>query len=216
MEFVRIEPGTFQMGSASGDDDEKPVHKVTLSKGFDLQTTEVTQAQWEAVMGKNPSSFKGPDRPVEQVSWNDVQAFLAKLNAKENTTRYRLPTEAEWEYACRAGGLEPDAAPDLDAVAWREANSSKRTQPVGRKKPNPWGLYDMRGNVWEWVQDWIGPYAPGAQTDPQGPPSGGQYRGMRGGSWKLDFATRFRAAFRGGAEPGHRSDSIGFRCVRGL
>lgn len=216
MEFVRIGPGSFQMGSERGDDDERPVHQVTLSKAFELQTTEVTQAQWEAVMGTNPSGFKGPDRPVEQVSWNDVQAFLAKLNAKENTNRYRLPTEAEWEYACRAGGLEPDAAPDLNAVAWSAANSANATQPVGRKKPNAWGLYDMRGNVWEWVQDWIGPYAPGAETDPQGARGGSKYRGMRGGSWRLDVLTRFRCAYRGGAEPNHRSNSIGFRCARGL
>ena len=105
---------------------------------------------------------------MEQVSWDDVQVFLKKLNAKENSTRYRLPSEAEWEYACRAGGREPDVAPNLDEVAWRAGNSSGTTHPVGQKKPNAWGLYDMSGNVWEWVQDWIGPYSPASQTDPQG------------------------------------------------
>lgn len=216
MEFVRIEPGTFQMGSEAGDADEKPVHQVTLSKGFELQTTEVTQAQWEAVMGSNPSTFKGANLPVEQVSWEDAQAFLKRLNAREKTARYRLPTEAEWEYACRAGGREPDKAPDLDAVAWSARNSGKRTRPVGSRAPNAWGLYDMRGNVWEWVQDWIGPYAPGAQIDPQGARAGAKYRGMRGGSWRLDVLTRFRCAYRGGAEPNHRSSAIGFRCARSL
>lgn len=216
MEFVRIQPGSFKMGSAAGDDDEKPVHQVTLTKGFELQTTEVTQAQWQAVMGKNPSTFKGSDLPVEQVSWDDVQVFLKKLNAKESSTRYRLPTEAEWEYACRTGGREPDVAPNLDEVAWRAGNSSGTTHPVGQKKPNAWGLYDMRGNVWEWVQDWIGPYSPASQTDPQGAGGGATYRGMRGGSWMLDFVTRFRCAFRGGAKPDHRGDSIGFRCARSL
>lgn len=216
MEFVRIEAASFQMGSETGDEDEKPVHQVILSKGFELQTTEVTQAQWEAVMGSNPSGFKGADRPVEQVSWNEVQTFLTRLNAKENTTRYRLPTEAEWECACKAGGEEPDAAIDLNAAAWNAANSANATQPVGRKAPNAWGLYDMRGNVWEWVQDWIGPYPPGAQTDPQGAPAGARYRGMRGGSWRLDVAARFRCAYRGGAAPNHGSNGIGFRCARGL
>lgn len=215
MEFVRIEPGSFNMGSDAGDTDEKPVHQVTLTKGFELQTTEVTQAQWQAVMGNNPSAFKGQNLPVEQVSWTEVQVFLKKLNAKENSTRYRLPTEAEWEYACRAGGREPDVAPNLDAVAWRAGNSSGTTHPVGLKKPNAWGLYDMRGNVWEWVQDWIGTYPAAAQVDPQGAGSA-TYRGMRGGSWRLDILTRFRCAYRGGSKPDHRGNSIGFRCARSL
>jgi len=118
MKFVWIEPGSFQMGSQHGDADERPVHEVTLTKGFYLQATEVTQDQWVAVMGSNPSYFKGPDRPVEQVNWNDVQEFLQRLNEKEKDSRYRLPTEAEWEYACRAGSQEPDVAANLDEVAW--------------------------------------------------------------------------------------------------
>src|ERR1035437_2289810 len=144
MKFVRIESGWFKMGSDSGDAGEKPVHEVTLSKGFYLQATEVTQAQWEAVMGSNPSDFKGPERPVESVSWDDAQEFLKKLNAKEKDTGYRLPSEAGWEYACRAGGQEPDIAPNLGEVAWWGENSGSETHPAGQKKPNAWGLYDMQ------------------------------------------------------------------------
>jgi formylglycine-generating enzyme required for sulfatase activity len=184
MKFVWIDPVTFRMGSDDKNPDEKPAHMVTLSKGFYLQTTEVTQRQWEAVMGTNPSQFKGPDRPVETVSWEDAQEFLKKLNAKEKDSRYRLPSEAEWECACRAGGQEPDEAADLDEVAWWGENSSGATHPVGQKQPNAWGLFDMRGNVWEWVEDWYdgGGYAKGRQLDPVGPDSG-CFRVLRGGSW---------------------------------
>jgi formylglycine-generating enzyme required for sulfatase activity len=213
MKFVRIDPGSFKMGSDSGDPDETPVHAVTLSKGFYLQTTEVTQAQWEAVMGSNPSKFKGPDLPVENVLWDEVLTFLGKLNAKEKDARYRLPTEAEWEYACRAGGQEPDVAPNLGAVAWTDVNSAGKTHPVAQKKPNAWGLYDMRGNVWEIVQDWYGPYSAERSVDPQGPRTGG-YRVIRGGSWDLVKPNGFRCADRAGARPDYRYLSSGFRCVR--
>lgn len=210
MRFVRIEPGSFKMGSEA----DGPAHAVTLSKGFYLQTTEVTQAQWRAVMGTDPSHFKGPDRPVERVSWENTQEFLRKLNTRERDTRYRLPTEAEWEYACRAGGKEPDIAPNVDDLAWWQENSGGRTHPVGRKRANAWGLYDMRGNVWEWVQDWYGPYpADGRQVDPQGPPPGG-YRAMRGGACCYDLSSRSRCSYHDGHGPFVRSDYVGLRCAR--
>ena len=211
MRFVRIDPGSFKMGAEGI---YGPVHDVTLSKGFYLQTTEVTEAQWQAVMGTNPSEFKGPDRPVEQVSWEDVQAFLRRLNAREKDTRYRLPAEAEWEYACRAGGQEPDEAPNLGDVAWWGPNSQGATHPVGQKKPNAWGLFDMRGNVWEWVQDWYArPYPADAQVDPQGPPSG-ENRVVRAGSWFQNDAAALRCACRRSYAPDYGSNDAGFRCAR--
>jgi formylglycine-generating enzyme required for sulfatase activity len=179
-----------------------------VSKGFYLQATEVTQRQWEAVMGTNPSHFKGPDRPVESVSWEDAQEFLKKLNAKEKDSRYRLPTEAEWECACRAGGQEDEPAANLNELV---------PQPVGQKQPNAWGLFDMRGNVWEWVEDWYdsGTYARGQRLDPVGPGSG-VYRVLRGGSWDRDGCSgSFRCPGRYDYWPTYRlSDSRGFRCAR--
>ena len=159
MEFVLIPAGTFQMGSNDGDSDEKPVHTVRLSRPFYLGKYEVTQAQWEAVMGNNPSQFKGDsNRPVEQVSWDDVQEFIRRLNTKESGARYRLPTEAEWEYAARAGSTTAysfgDGVGQLGQYAWYDGNAGNTTHPVGQLQPNAWGLYDMHGNVWEWVQDW--------------------------------------------------------------
>jgi formylglycine-generating enzyme required for sulfatase activity len=215
MKFVLIAPGMFQMGSDARDSDEKPVHEVTLTKGFYLQATEVTQAQWQAVMGTNPSYLKGPERPVERVSWDDVQEFVRKLNAKEKDTRYRLPTEAEWEYACRAGGKEPDVAPNLDEVAWRWRKSGDETHPVGQKKPNALGLHDMRGNVWEWVQDWYGPYSTEPQVDPQARQSW-MARVSRGGSWSIGLwpSQGFRCACRRDVPPAIRDSIIGFRCAR--
>lgn len=222
MKFVWIDPGSFRMGSDDKGDDEKPAHTVTLSKGFYLQTTEVTQRQWEAVTGTNPSIFKGPDRPVVAVSWEAAKEFLKKLNAKEKDSRYRLPSEAEWEYACRAGGQEPDEAANLDEVAWWYGNSrwiwdSKgATHPVGRKKPNAWGLFDMRGNVREWVEDWYdsGAYVKSRQLDPAGPGSG-VYRVVRGGSWRDDNPDLFRCARRR-RDPPHMPlvGYVGFRCAR--
>jgi formylglycine-generating enzyme required for sulfatase activity len=201
------------MGSQTGDADERPVHEVTLSKGFYLQATEVTQAQWEAVMGRNPSEFEGPDRPVETVSWVDAQQFLRRLNEKEKDSRYRLSTEAEWEYACRAGGQEPDLADNLDEVAWWPGNSNGETHAVGQKKPNAWGLFDMRGNAWEWVQDWYGAYSPGRQIDPKGPDPG-EDRVLRGGSWLNADTDYFRCAFRYYSRPALRGINRGFRCAR--
>jgi formylglycine-generating enzyme required for sulfatase activity len=154
IEFVTIAPGEFMMGCSMGDDvcdaDEKPVHRVQITKTFEIGKFEVTQAQWQAVMGSNPSANKGDDRPVETVSKNEAHDFLGRLNAKNDGYRYRLPTEAEWEYAARAGGAQ---SASLDEVAWYGSNSGDETHPVGQKKPNAWGLYDMLGNVREWVED---------------------------------------------------------------
>lgn len=215
MTFVLINPGSFKMGSSTPYDDEMRVHEVTLSHGFYLQTTEVTQAQWQVVMGANPSEFKGPERPVDNVSCNDVQEFLKKLSAKEKGARYRLPTEAEWEYACRAGGQEPDEPANLDEVAWWQKNSGRQTHAVGLKKPNAWGLYDMRGNVEEWVQDWFGPYSAESQIDPQGP-ARGKYRVFRNGAYYNDLLNPFfNCSYRRWASLGFRG-SMGFRCVKPL
>ena len=175
MEFVWIEPGLFLMGSSASEegrsDDEGPQHRVTISKGFWLGKHEITQAQWKSVMGNNPSKFRGENQPVEQVSWDDVQQFVRKLNQAEGEPRYRLPTEAEWEYACRAGTTSRwsfgDDERQLGDYAWYSGNNSpNRTKEVGKKRPHPWGLYDMHGNVWEWCQDWFGSYSSASQIDP--------------------------------------------------
>jgi formylglycine-generating enzyme required for sulfatase activity len=233
--FARIPAGEFLMGSKDGGDDEQPVHRVRISQSFEMGKFEVTQAQWEAAMshrrdahtrrGKeerapgeaakdvNPSHFKGQRLPVENVSWEDVQLFLRALNARDSSHEYRLPTEAEWEYACRAGSAG-DHAGSLDEMAWYQANSDSQTQPIGRQQPNAWGLYDMHGNVWEWVQDWYGPnyYKNSPAIDPPGPESGA-YRVYRGGSWH-GAAGDCRSAFRGFDFPGHHYYSLGFRLVR--
>ena len=215
MEFVPIPKGEFMMGSESREaiPDEKPVHRVRITKAFEMGRYQVTQAQWEAVMGSTPSYFKGADRPVEQVSWNDAQEFLSKLNARNDGYRYRLPTEAEWEYAARAGTTGDNAA-DLDSVAWYSINSYSQTHSVGQKQASAWGLYDMQGNVWEWCQDWYDDsyYRNSPAKDPQGP-SSGSLRVLRGGSW-VGSAWSVRVAVRVRSYPVYRSDSGGFRCVR--
>jgi formylglycine-generating enzyme required for sulfatase activity len=213
--FAQICPGTFMMGSPDSesgrDPDEGPQHQVTISKSFELQTTEVTQSQWQAVMGSNPSYFKGSDLPVENVSWYDAQEFITKLNAKNDGYRYRLPTEAEWEYAARAGTTGPYAG-DLDAMAWYSDNSDGKTYLVATKAANAWGLYDMHGNVWEWVQDWYGNYDASAVTDPVGP-SSGSFRVPRGGGW-LTSSQACRSAFRFYFSPDSRSGALGLRLLR--
>jgi formylglycine-generating enzyme required for sulfatase activity len=187
LEMVLIPAGSFRMGSADGDEDEAPAHKVTINRPFYLGKYEVTQAQWEAVMGSNPSGFKGETNPVENVSWDDVQEFIKRLNEKEGTTGYRLPTEAEWEYAARAGTdthyFFGNDEGELSKYAWYEDNSGEETHPAGQMQPNPWGLYDIYGNAWEWVEDWYeeGYYAESPGTDPKGQ-SSGSYRVLRGGS----------------------------------
>ncbi len=214
MEMVAIKGGTFNMGKNESDD-EKPIHSVTLSD-FSIGKTEVTQSQWVAIIGSNPSNFKGDNLPVENVSWNDVQVFLGKLNAKTGKT-YRLPTEAEWEYA--AGGGENNNTKwasinnegSLGIYAWYGGNSGSKTHPVGTKQPNQFGLYDMSGNVWEWCSDWYSAdyYAGSQQNNPKGA-SIGSFRVYRGGSW-ISEASRCREASRGNNTPGTRNGTLGFR-----
>jgi formylglycine-generating enzyme required for sulfatase activity len=222
-----IPPGTFLMGSPEAElgrfDDEGPRHEVTLTCGCWLGETPVTQALWVAMMGENPSWFHGErsedlERPVERVSWDDCQRFLDLLNAQVAGLAARLPTEAEWERACRAGTTtatwvgelsgEVDA-PELDSVAWYDGNSGGETLPVGYKAPGPYGLYDMLGNVWEWCADAMRPYAAGPVMDPVGD-SQGPLRVLRGGSW-FDNARYVRAAFRGAISRVVRDDDLGFR-----
>ena len=166
----------------------KTQHEVTITKPFYMGKYVVTQEQYEAIMGNNPSHFKGAQNPVEMVSWDDAQAFCQKLSKKSGKT-VRLPTEAEWEYACRAGTstkyYSGDSEEDLKRVAWYEANSNDTTHPVGQKEPNKFGLYDMHGNVWQWCQDWYGDYTANEVADPQGPAQGAS-RVLRGGSWYHD------------------------------
>ncbi|MBF0401761.1 MAG: formylglycine-generating enzyme family protein [Magnetococcales bacterium] len=220
MEFVRIEPGKFVMGTAFGLDvsaDEMPQHEVTISRSFYLGRYEVTQAQWEAVMGSNPSEFSGADHPVENVSWEEVQRFIGKLNDKAGGKRYRLPTEAEWEYAARAGTTTSrywgEAVDTMERYAWYTENAGKRTRAVGQLQPNGWGLYDMLGNVWEWCQDWYGSksYADGPVVDPQGP-SEGSGRVLRGGSWS-NYASFIRSAHRFELNPTYRRRNLGLRLL---
>ena len=230
MKFVYIESGTFMMGSPSnepGRDDDERQHRVTLTRGFHMQTTEVTQGQWKAVMGGNPSYFKscGDDCPVEQVSFKDVQEFIQRLNQKEGTNKYRLPTEAEWEYASRAGTeaalangriseLDCNYDVNLDAMGWYCGNADKKTHRVAQKKANRWGLYDMHGNVWEWCQDKKGNYPSGHVTDPKDL-SSGPYHVSRGGSYG-GSAGSCRSANRNGESPDNQLSNLGFRLVKDL
>ena len=228
MKFVRIPPGTFMLGSPPdepGHTFNEKQHQVTLTKEFYMQTTEVTQGQWKKVMGHNPSQFNkcGDDCPVEKVSWNDVQDFIHKLNQREGSGIYRLPTEAEWEYAARAGTKTPfafgrclstDQANYDGNYPFPEcANGEfrKKTVSVGSFSPNSWGLYDMHGNVWEWCLDWYKSYPPGSVTDPTGPPKGSS-RLHRGGSW-FSGAGPCRSANRNFSSPEARNFDLGFRLV---
>jgi formylglycine-generating enzyme required for sulfatase activity len=214
MEFVWVPGGCYQMGANSGVSDEKPVHEVCVD-GFWLGKYEVTQAEWQRVMGSNPSRFKGDRNPVEQVSWNDAQEFIKRLNAKGNGT-FRLPTEAEWEYAARSGGKDEKYAGgnDVDRVAWYNGNSGNKTHPVGTKAPNGLGLYDMSGNVWEWCQDVYNEnaYSQHARQNPIYS-GGGVRRVDRGGGWG-GYAWNVRAADRRGNSQGDRLDFLGFRLLR--
>ena len=211
--MVHVEGGTFQMGSNDSDasSNEQPVHQVTLST-YSIGETEVTQALWEAVMGSNPSKWKGGSLPVEQVSWNDCQTFIQKLNQLTGK-QFRLPTEAEWEYAARGGsksrGYKYSGSNTIDDVAWYWDNSGKKTHPVKAKQANELGLYDMTGNVLEWCQDWYGKYSSSPQTNPKGP-SSASGRVYRGGGWY--YGARFcRVSERGGLTPGNRYGSLGLR-----
>ncbi len=216
--MVWVEGGTFRMGATSeqgGDvwDCEKPVpvHSVTLS-GYYIGKTPVTQALWKAVMGSNPSSFKGDNRPVERVSWDDCQEFIRKLNSLTGQN-FRLPTEAEWEFACRggnnSGGYKYSGSNYIDDVAWYDGNSGYETHPVATKSPNELGIYDMSGNVWEWCSDWEGVYTSGAQTNPKGPYDGSD-RMYRGGSWGSSTG-RCRSSYRNSISPVYRNDFLGLR-----
>jgi len=218
MTFVVLPAGTFRMGSPKQENDRdsgEVAHEVSLSS-FAIMTTELTQAQWAAVMGHNPSRYRGDNRPVEQVNWQDTQVFLERLNRKDPGKGYRLPTEAEWEYACRAGSQTRfhcgESRKELEDYAWYSGNSKGGTQPVATRRPNNWGLYDMHGNVWEWCQDWLGPYSDESQENPRGPGWGSE-KVRRGGGWRLG-AWNCRSALRGGNPPDYRHDVLGFRVVR--
>ena len=215
IEFVRIPPSGFAMGSTDSraGADEGPVTRVRISRGFWLGKYEVTQTEWIAVMGPNPSGFAGcPLCPVERVSWKDVQEFIRRVNANETGNLYRLPTEAEWEYAARAGTAGDRYLENLDTIAWHRSNSTLRTRPVGQTEPNAFGLYDVLGNVWEWVQDWKADYPGGEVTDPRGPDVGSQ-RVYRGCSWISD-AEGCRVSVRYADAPEYRFNHLGFRLVR--
>ena len=214
--FILVEDGEFMMGSPSteeGRNNDETQHLVKLTKPFYLGETEVTQAQWNKLMGSSPSKFTGDTLPVEHVSWNDCQEYLKKAGSG-----YRLPTEAEWEYACRAGTKtrfhSGDSDSNLDSVAWYDKNSGDRTHAVAQKQANAWGFYDMHGNVWEWCEDWYGDYPQGVVEDPQGPSSGTD-RVLRGGSW-CGVPRSCRSAFRSRDVPGYRYYNNGFRVARTL
>ena len=225
MKFVLIPAGTFTMGSAYSEasDDEKPQHSVTITKPFYMGVYEVTQGQWEAVTGNNPAHFNAErpgvtdssNHPVETVSWEDAQAYAMALTDMDGRS-YRLPTEAEWEYAARAGSttIYPGGnyAEKLGDYAWYIKNSDKKTHPVGQKLPNAWGLYDMHGNASEWVQDWFTLYTADSVSDPSGRQTG-DYRVIRGGCWDCQ-AVSCLAAFRSGiGRPSYSSNFLGLRLV---
>ncbi|MBF0177249.1 MAG: SUMF1/EgtB/PvdO family nonheme iron enzyme [Magnetococcales bacterium] len=217
MAFLLLPGGTFPMGSPpdQGESDERPLHQVRLSP-FWLGKYPVTQGEWIRVMANNPAKFMQADRhPVEWVSWHEVQEFIQKLNLLTRES-YRLPTEAEWEYACRSGGREDlrTNPADVEQMAWCASNSGGSTCPVGQKAPNGFGLYDMIGNVWEWVADWYDPsyYSRSPRDNPQGPPHG-SLRVYRGGSW-YDLPTGMRVSTRQAADPGERNIILGFRLAR--
>jgi len=229
MNMVFIPPGTFRMGSPPDEVDrydcEGPQTAVTISQGFWMGKYEVTQGEYEAVMGNNPSNFTGDtNRPVETVSWHDATAYCAALTERERAAGrigtnsvYRLPTEAEWEYACRAWTStrfsygDDLAYTNLMNYAWYSDNSGLTTHSVGQKLPNPWGLYDMHGNAWKWCQDWLDTYPGGIALDPQGPGAGSS-RVFRGGGW-FCYAGPCRSALRSSFAPVARSDDLGFRVV---
>ena len=217
IEMVKVEAGTFMMGATSEMkdpyDDQKPVHQVTLTNDYYMGKYEVPQALWEAVMGSNPSYFKGDNLPVEKVSWNDCQEFISKLNSLTGR-KFRLPTEAEWEYAARGGkksrGYQYSGNSNITDVAWYDGNSGSKTHPVGTKQANELGIYDMSGNVYEWCSDWYGSYSSSSQTNPTGADSGSSRVLYRGGSW-LGSARYCRLSYRGRITPVNRLINLGLR-----
>ena len=214
-QMVYVSGGTFNMGSSDSDaySDEKTVNSISASSLY-IGKTEVTQALWKAVMGNNPSNFKGDNLPVEEVSWNDCQEFIRKLNSATGKT-FRLPTEAEWAFADRGGnssrGYKYSGSNTIDNVAWYDGNSSNKTHAVGTKQANELGLYDMSGNVYEWCSDWYGNYSSSSQTNPKGP-SSGSFRVERGGSWAID-ARSCRVSNRSCSYPGNGRSGLGLRLV---
>ena len=223
IEFVWIEAGSFSMGSPAAEPDRKadegPQRAVTISRGFYLGKSEVTQLQWEALMGANPSSYQGAGRPVESVSWDEVQDFIQGLNSWAGAQIYRLPTEAEWEYACRGGTSSRwsfgDSEGEMPAYAWYNGNNSLfDTKEVGTKLVNPRGLFDMHGNVWEWTRDWYDAdyYGRAPNVDPPGPAFGDQ-RVIRGGDF-ASLAFDLRSAGRGRQAPDRGFSFVGFRLLR--
>ena len=233
-DFMPIRAGKFKMGAQVPTAIDKPKHielipehKVRISRNYQIGKYEVTMEQWDALVEKNPSRRrgKGINLPVDSVSWDEVQEFIGRLNQKDRSYQYRLPSEAEWEYACRAG-TQDDNIEKLDDIAWWNGNSGnvwkgevlegpKMPLPVGSKQPNAWGLYDMQGNVWEWVHDWYGPYSKGSNTDPSGPESGTN-RIFKGGSW-LSWGflqTELRPSYRDCRKPSFRHTDLGFRLAR--
>ena len=218
IDMVRVEAGTFTMGATAEMkepyDWEKPTHRVTLTNDYYIDKYEVTQVLWQAVMGNNPSKFKGDNLPVEKVSWDDCQEFISKLNRITGKT-FRLPTEAEWEYAARGGkksrGYQYSGSNNLSDVAWYGDNSGNKTHAVGTKQPNELGIYDMSGNVWEWCQDLYGRYSSYSQTNPTGA-NNGLYRMNRGGSWGVN-AWNCRSSGRDNITPGSRYNYLGLRLV---
>jgi formylglycine-generating enzyme required for sulfatase activity len=219
LEMVLIPAGEFMMGSPDSDkgaaQDEKPCHRVRITKPFYMGKYPVTQEQWMVLMGENPSYFKGPKNPVEEVSWDDCLRFLRRLNEKVGGGKFQFPTEAQWEHACRAGSTTKycfgEDESGLGEYAWYDKNSSGKPHPVGEKKPNAWGLYDMHGNIWQWCADWYdsGYYAHSSTDDPAGP-AAGTARVSHGGSW-FSPARSARSANHGRIEPEHRGSHLGFR-----
>jgi len=217
IEMVYVEGGIFMMGATTEQeseysDDESSVHQVTVSS-FHIGKYPITQAQWKTIMVENPSHYTSGDLPVENVSWHNAQMFIRKLNAKTGK-QYRLPTEAEWEFAARGGnksnGYKYSGSNLIADVAWYNNNSGYKTRPVGTKAPNELGIYDMSGNVWEWCQDWYGKYPASAQIDPQGP-SSGDFRVRRGGSWRSKILERLNVSYRYYYFPDSCFFNIGFR-----
>jgi formylglycine-generating enzyme required for sulfatase activity len=227
MTLVAIRPGSFMMGSVEtepGRNDDEYLHRATITQLFYIGQREVTQAEWKHVMGTNPSYFAGCERcPVEQVDFLQVNEFLSRINAGTTAVRFRLPTEAEWEFACRAGSETPFNTGTLLTAAQANIDTRystrgpedgaayEKTLPVGKFPPNKWGLYDMHGNVWEWTNDWYGPYDPRQENDPRGPEAG-QRKVIRGGSWHFD-ADSARCAIRYTHTPQDKGSSLGFRVV---
>ena len=218
IEMVKVEAGSFMMGATSEMQDpvteEKPAHEVILTNDYYIGKYEVTQSLWQAVMGSNPSYFKGDKLPVEMISWSDCQKFIGKLNSMTGR-KFRLPTEAEWEYAARGGkksrSYQYSGSSDVSDVAWYSDNSGRKTHVVGMKQPNKLGLYDMSGNVFEWCQDWKGSYSSSSQKNPTGA-VGGAVRVLRGGSWLIN-ARYCRLSYRNGGAPDFRSNCLGLRLV---